>query len=662
MHKSKQRPLPPNEKERLQALRSYNIMDTLAEKEYDHLTQIASYIFDTPIALITLLDEERQWFKSKVGLGVEETPREISFCQYAIADGEQLVVENALEDERFRANPLVTGKPDIRFYAGHPLTDQDGHSLGTLCVIDREPRKFSEKQQELLRGLAETAMSLIHCRRAKAGLERYKRFFDESLNLLCIVNMQGVCQEVNPFLLRELGYSEEEILSRPLMDFFHPEDQPAAYRELSKLNDGEPTTKFENRLRRKDGSYIWVEWNCQPDLENEQMFAIAYDNTPLKENNAVLERALRHKDVFLSNMSHEIRTPMNAIIGFSDLLERTDLGERQRDYLNAISVAGRNLLVIINDILDLSKIESGKIELESKPVSLRKVLEDAVNINKSKATDKGLLLKSSIDKETPDTVLADAPRLHQILVNLISNAVKFTEQGRVDVRLEIEQQNSERVEAKLEVADTGIGISEADQQRIFQRFEQADQPSEKLYEGTGLGLSIVKMLVEMQSGCIEVKSELGSGTTFTCRLPFKRSAASDSELRSGAASKAAAGRLDGIRILLAEDNELNRRMAAYALKNNGAEVEFAEDGQIAVEKAQKQAFDLILMDLQMPRLNGYEATREIRNKLGPKLPIVACTAHSLVGERAQCLEAGMNEYISKPYTEAVLVEAIAGLL
>jgi len=662
MHKSKQRPLPPNEKERLQALRSYNIMDTLAEKEYDHLTQIASYIFDTPIALITLLDEERQWFKSKVGLGVEETPREISFCQYAIADGEQLVVENALEDERFRANPLVTGKPDIRFYAGHPLTDQDGHSLGTLCVIDREPRKFSEKQQELLRGLAETAMSLIHCRRAKAGLERYKRFFDESLNLLCIVNMQGVCQEVNPFLLRELGYSEEEILSRPLMDFFHPEDQPAAYRELSKLNDGEPTTKFENRLRRKDGSYIWVEWNCQPDLENEQMFAIAYDNTPLKEKNAVLERALRHKDVFLSNMSHEIRTPMNAIIGFSDLLERTDLGERQRDYLNAISVAGRNLLVIINDILDLSKIESGKIELESKPVSLRKVLEDAVNINKSKAADKGLLLKSSIDTETPDRVLADAPRLHQILVNLISNAVKFTEQGRIDVRLEIEQQNSERVEAKLEVADTGIGISQADQQRIFQRFEQADQPSEKLYEGTGLGLSIVKMLVEMQGGRIEVKSELGSGTTFTCRLSFERSAASDPELRTRAASKAAAGRLDGIRILLAEDNELNRRMAAYALKNNGAEVEFAEDGQIAVEKAQKQAFDLILMDLQMPRLNGYEATREIRNKLGPKLPIVACTAHSLVGERAQCLEAGMNEYISKPYTEAVLVEAIAGLL
>ncbi len=265
----------------------------------------------------------------------------ISFCQYTIADGQTLIVENAEADDRFRENPLVTGDPNIRFYAGHPMTDEDGYSLGTLCVIDRKPRKITEEQRELLKGLADTAMSLIRSQRVNRGLQRYRRFFDESLNLLCIVNMQGVCQEVNPFMLEKLGYEKAELLSRPLMEFFHPDDQPAAYKELAKLNTGQPTIKFENRLRRKDGSYIWVEWNCQPDLENEQMFAIAYDNTPLKEKNADMERALHHKDIFLSNMSHEIRTPMNAIIGFSDMLERTSRDARQQDFLNAISVAGK---------------------------------------------------------------------------------------------------------------------------------------------------------------------------------------------------------------------------------------------------------------------------------------------------------------------------------
>ena len=187
-------PVPPNEEQRLQALESYQIMDTLAEQEFDNLTEIASHIFDAPIALITLLDEKRQWFKSKVGLEAEETAREVSFCQYAIMDGEPLIVEDAASDQRFEGNPLVTGNPNIRFYAGHPITTEEGYSLGTLCVIDNKPRKASPKQLELLSGLAETAMSLIECRKANHQMEVYKRFFDESLNLLCIVDMEGVCE------------------------------------------------------------------------------------------------------------------------------------------------------------------------------------------------------------------------------------------------------------------------------------------------------------------------------------------------------------------------------------------------------------------------------------------------------------------------------------
>lgn len=650
-------PIPPNEEERLRALASYQIMDTLAEEEFDNLTRIASHIFDAPIALITLLDDKRQWFKSKIGLEVEGTPREISFCQYAIVDGEPLIVNDAKEDERFEDNPLVTGAPNIRFYAGHPITNEQGHSLGTLCVIDDKPRSVTAEQIELLKGLAETAMSLIACRRVNYRLEIYKRFFDESLNLMCIVDMQGICKEVNPFFMRKLGWEQGELLSKPLMDFFHPDDQERAHTQRAKLNEGEPAVEFENRLRKKDGSYIWVQWNCQPDPAAGQMFAIAYDITPLKEKNAALHEAIHHKDIFLSNMSHEIRTPMNAIIGFSDLMERTELGPTQREYLDAISVAGNNLLAIINDILDLSKIEAGKIDLESKPLELKKVIQDAIKLSQSKAEEKGLRLRASLDMNAPEYIMGDPTRLHQILVNLISNAVKFTNQGGVTVEVEVRDRDEEHADLCFKVTDTGIGISEEDQERIFNRFEQARQPKEVLFGGTGLGLSIVKMLVELHGGRVELESQPGQGTTFSCylRLPLAQSPekpkATDVDTNSTL-------KLSGVRILLAEDNKLNQKLGSFALKNNGAIVEFAEDGEAAVEMAQKQAYDIILMDLQMPKMNGYEATKQIRKTVEAETPIIACTAHSLVGERMKCIEAGMNDYISKPYTEAILVEAI----
>ncbi|WP_425420199.1 ATP-binding protein [Phaeodactylibacter xiamenensis] len=650
-------PIPPNEEERLKALASYQIMDTLAEKEFDNLTRIASHIFDAPIALITLLDDERQWFKSKIGLEAEGTPREVSFCQYAIVDGETLIVNDAHEDKRFEDNPLVTGNPNIRFYAGHPITNEQGHSLGTLCVIDDKPRSATPEQIELLKGLAETAMSLIACRKINYRLEIYKRFFDESLNLMCIVDMQGICREINPFFMKKLGWEQSQLLSRPLMDFFHPDDQEQAYAQLAKLNEGEPAVEFENRLRKKDGSYIWVQWNCQPDPAAGQMFAIAYDITPLKEKNAALHEAIHHKDIFLSNMSHEIRTPMNAIIGFSDLMERTKLGPTQREYLDAISVAGNNLLAIINDILDLSKIEAGKIDLESKPLELKKVIQDAIKLSQSRAKEKGLRLRASLDMNAPEYIMGDPTRLHQILVNLISNAVKFTNEGSVTVDVEVKDRDEEHAGLCFKVSDTGIGISEEDQERIFNRFEQARQPKEVLFGGTGLGLSIVKMLVELHGGHIEVESQLGEGTTFSCylRLPIAQSPEKPKATNVDTNSPL---KLSGVRILLAEDNKLNQKLGSFALKNNGAIVEFAEDGEAAVEMAQKQAYDIILMDLQMPKMNGYKATEEIRKNLKVNTPIIACTAHSLVGERTKCIEAGMNDYISKPYTEAVLIEVI----
>jgi PAS domain S-box-containing protein len=1167
-------PISDKESERLRALESYNILDTQPEYEFDRLTELASLICGTPISLISLIDKDRQWFKSKVGLEAQQTHRNISFCQHAIIDDHIFEVADATKDERFKDNPLVTGNPDIRFYAGHPLVDKQGHALGTLCVIDTKPRALNKEQKKALALLAEEVISQIIARKERADLYDFSLLFKTSVDLVCIASTDGffkrvnsaftetlgwaesellensffelihpddlsttfeeiehltkriktinfnirfrkksgeyltiqwtansdettgnlyaigrdvtkekenetelhdyaelfktttdmVClsssdgffKKVNPAFTQVLGWSEEELLSEPYAKLIHPDDLPKTINEVQKLREGIKSYSFINRLLTKNGNYRTVQWASNPskisgftyaiarditdiinkekELENtlyeisqlqfaldeaaivsktDQDFKVTYVNdkfceisgytreellgldqvkhsskyhtkeflmgiletvtagriwkgqvksvkkngeeywvdttavplvkdgnkphgyitiryditlqkqieeevrslaelqgaildgtnyaiiatkpdgtiinfnkgaevmlgyleeevvnkqspaifhdpievaerakvlseelsinistgfevfvvksrlgtpdvnewtyikkdgsrisvmltatalynskknitgylgiarditetkksqellkrseekhrlffenaqglmcthdrsgrfismnraganligyaqdelinkslfdvTPpnlkdtveyylkkvfetgsdeglmrvvhrdgsikvwlyknviVKDTNGeniaignaidiseriksekqlqraklIAEKSVFAKDQFLANMSHEIRTPMNAILGFSEILKSTTLDETQKEYLEAINNSGENLLVIINDILDFSKIESGKLTIEEKPVSIRKTLEHVKNLLAFKAKEKNIEMNVYVENDIPAFVLADSVRLNQVFINLIGNAVKFTEYGKVEVFCQTQREKNQANKLKFIIKDTGIGIPPDKMDVIFERFKQAEDNTTRKFGGTGLGLSITKKLIDIFGGSIHVSSNLGKGSEFTVILPFKL--ADEPKAKENDAVKHE-GTKKQLNILITEDNSLNQKLAKHILETNNFKTEIVEDGQKAVEILKTKKFDVILMDLQMPVMDGYVATSFIRNVLKIDTPIIAMTAHSLIGEKEKCLKGGMNHYLSKPYKAKELIEAI----
>jgi signal transduction histidine kinase/HPt (histidine-containing phosphotransfer) domain-containing protein len=363
------------------------------------------------------------------------------------------------------------------------------------------------------------------------------------------------------------------------------------------------------------------------------------------------------KQDFLANMSHEIRTPLNAIIGFSDLLHKTTLNEKQNNYLDAISISSKNLLVLINDILDVSKLEKGKLALERKAISIKKIIGDVVTLNSQAAKIKGLKLLSSIDHEIPEAVLGDATRLTQILINLISNAIKFTRNGNIKIEVIAEDVTNEDATLLFSVRDTGIGIPKEKIAHIFERFTQAESSTTREYGGTGLGLNIVKMLVDLHQGKINISSELGQGTEFSFKICYRIADSSELEI-TNEKENVKSQNLEGLKILVVEDNQLNQMLAeSYITKNNGT-VDIAENGIKAIERLKDNNYDCIMMDLQMPKLDGYQTTDLIRNNLKLETPIIACSAHFQEEEREKAKEVGMDDYITKPYSEELMIQLI----
>ena len=380
-----------------------------------------------------------------------------------------------------------------------------------------------------------------------------------------------------------------------------------------------------------------------------------------KEKAKASERA---KHQFLANMSHEIRTPMNAIMGMTDILIRRGPKDEQKEYLNSIKQSSDSLLVIINDILDIAKIESGKVELEHEPFSIPELLNNVHTIMQFKAEEKGLELKK--DMPTEDLyVKGDATRLRQILINLIGNAIKFTEKGLVTTTLKVEKAD-DKLNLHFTVSDTGIGIDKDRMDKIFNSFEQAYADTSRKFGGTGLGLSISKMLVEMQHGKIWVESNKGKGSQFHFTIPYEIAEGTTSEIKPTDTNGNIAELLKGIKVLLVEDNQFNAIVAQEELEDaiEGVMVDVAENGAIAVEKLRSDDYDVILMDVQMPKMNGYEATRAIRafdsEKAGT--PIIAMTANVLKEEVDLCYQAGMNDFIGKPFDTEELLSKIKQLI
>lgn len=365
------------------------------------------------------------------------------------------------------------------------------------------------------------------------------------------------------------------------------------------------------------------------------------------------------KENFMANVSHEIRTPMNAILGFTNLLQRQNLNNKSKEYVQTIQKSGESLLTIINDILDMSKIEAGMMRIETAPFSLRGLTHSVEAMFIDKAKEKGIILFTRVDDEVPDILEGDSTRLTQILVNLIGNALKFTKDGSITIHITDEGRKDNLVNTGITITDTGIGVEQEKLKRIFERFKQADDTVTRQFGGTGLGLSIVTDLVSLQNGTINVESELGKGTSFKIVIPYKVSNEDFGKSASSEILEAIARDFEHIKILVVEDNEINQSLIKHLFSEWQLEFDLANNGKEAIAALIKNKYHLILMDIQMPEMDGYTAAQEIRRTLNLDTPIIAMTAHALAGEREKCLSYGMNEYISKPIREEQLHKLIS---
>ena len=516
-----------------------------------------------------------------------------------------------------------------------------------------------------------------------------RSLIEASLDPLLTISSEGKIMDINRATETIIGLSREKIIGSDFFDYFtEPQKAREVYQavfEKGSVTDcpltlqhlsGKLTDVLFNGsvFRDENGKILGVvivardvteqKIKAKELTEAKEFAEKANELAQIAKQNALLatqkaEDAVKAKQQFLSNMSHEIRTPMHAIIGFTKVLLNTELNSTQKEYLTAIKMSGDALIVLINDILDLSKVDAGKMTFEQIPFNPEFSLSSMLHLFKQKIQEKNLKLEVEYDKNIPEVLLGDPVRLHQIILNLISNAIKFTNDGSIKVFVEKVKETKNKVTLRFSVSDSGIGIEKAKLGKIFENFQQGSSDSSRLYGGTGLGLAIAKKLVVSQGGYIHVESEINKGSTFSFTLDFlKTDKKPDAEIEIIEQN----GDLKRIKILVAEDVPLNQLLMKTILEEFGFECDIAENGKIAVEKMKVNVYDAILMDLQMPKMNGFEATEYIRKRLQMKIPIIALTADVTTVDLDKCTAVGMNEYIAKPIDERQLYNKIVKLV
>jgi PAS domain S-box-containing protein len=604
------------------------------------------------------------------------TPADISDPQELIARAKALSVE--------LATPITPGFEALVFKASRGIEDiyeltyirKDGSRFPAVVSVTALRDAQATIIGYLLIGTDNTARKLVEEEQKKSDQRlRDQQFYTRSLiesniDAIMTTDPSGIITDVNKQMEALTGCTRDELIGAPFKGYFtDPERAEAA---IKRVLSEKSVTDYELTARARDGKQTVVSYNATTFYDRNRtlqgVFAAARDVTErkrveaeLQQAKAAAESASRTKSDFLASMSHEIRTPMNAIMGISDLLAKTSLSPEQDKYVQIFRRAGDNLLNLINDILDLSKVEASQLELERTGFSLNDILEKVTEMVALRVQEKGLVMVYEIAPSVPNDLVGDPTRLRQVLLNLLGNAIKFTESGEVTLRVTPDANRSVPTALRFTVSDTGIGIPGEKLSRVFERFTQADSSTTRRFGGSGLGLTISRRLVELMGGRIWVESEVGKGSVFAFAVPFEISA---TVIRPAAVSIGTGPELPlpALRILLAEDSPDNCIITIAYLEDTPYLVQIAETGAIACKMFEAGHYDLVLMDRQMPVMDGLTATRTIRAweqaNHRPPTPIVALTASALKGDREMCLAAGCTAFLTKPIKQEVLLQAI----
>lgn len=655
---------PKNEAQRLNALREYRILDTEPEQAFDDLTLLAAQICGTPTALISLVDAGRQWFKSRVGLAATETPRDVAFCAHAILDAEPLIVPDAQKDERFAANPLVTEDPKIRFYAGAPLITSEGHALGTMCAIDYEPRQLTPDQTRALQALARQVIAQLELRRNLVELEEarkaeaYQNLFRHANDGILILDPEdGVVIDVNDKACELYGIARESFIGRSIKEM--SQDVSQCEEQMRKLLAEGTFDECDTVHLRGDGTPMNLLINSSViDFQNRQVIlSINHDITQrrrLEEERARLEEQLHHSQKMESigalagAVAHDFNNILTAISGYCDL-SLLKLDEQDPVYRNIYEArkATKRATSLTRQLLAFSrkqKLEPQLLRIDAAVTEIEDMLRQLLPKNIDFVCRFGPAGMTS----------ADPGQLGQVIMNLVVNARDAMPRGG---KLAIETGSVELSEIEaaeygaesgcyemLSVSDTGTGIGAETQKQIFEPFFTTKEPG----KGTGLGLSTVYGIVRQSGGHIRLESELGVGTTFRIYLPQAQASQSIQETKSHGDHETSAN--VSFKLLAVEDNEINQDIVSQMAGELGYQIDVAGSGEEALSLLASNTYDAVLMDCQLPGIDGCETTRRIRKleSASKNTPIIALTADEEAGNREKCLNAGMNDYLLKP--------------
>jgi two-component system sensor histidine kinase/response regulator len=580
----------------------------------------------------------------------------------------------------------VSAREGLHAAFGFPVLLR-GEVLSVMEFFSREIREPDAELLSMLSSVGNQIGMFIDRRRAQQQLDR---FFNLSLDMLCVAGFDGYFKRVNPMWTRVLGHSEAELLSRPFLDFVHPEDRESTVRAAKQLSEGHELISFENRYFHRDGTLRWLLWSVAPYPEQQLLYAAALDITERKAAEQTMtryaqdleashtelaqlvkelesakrraEEATETKSAFLANMSHEVRTPLNAILGMTTLALKTRLSSEQKDYLTTVQTSAESLLEIVNDILDFSKIEAKRLDLDHAQFDLRETVGDAAKVLALRAGEKGIELAFDVAADVPDALIGDPGRLRQVLLNVLGNAVKFTSRGEVVLTITLDAETSSRATLHFSVRDTGIGIAPEVQEEIFQAFTQADNSTTRRYGGTGLGLAIARKLVELMGGRLWVESAIGKGSTFHFTAVFDRGQSS-----SGVQGVEGLSALDGLRVLVVDDNSTNRRILEEMLASWHMQPATVSDSASALVALRRppggERFHIVITDCQMPDVDGFTLARRIKaDHALRETPIVMLTSMGHPEDVTRSRKVGIAAVLAKPVKHSDLLETLASIV